>query len=350
MIKSNRILRLLGCFLLLSATVFADQITLKSGDRLSGKIVAQDDEKVVLQTDFAGTLTIAKSSVEKISIEAAKSTETIATTESADTKSSGPKAEESDTGAASVTEKTTETTDAIPSVVAPRRRRALPFTGGWDGAANLGFSLTSGNSRTMIFTSGIRAEKSSEHDKTIVYLNALWNRNRVAGIDLTTSNAIWGGIRYDRNITEKLFAFVSYDFERDRPQLLNFRSVLGAGLGYHAIKNERTELDVFSGAAWNRSWYTGPNKSSAELLIGNSLKHKFNDRVKLQQGFTFYPNLTDGGEYRMIFDSTLSADVTKRIGWFVTVGDRFNSAPVFGAQKNDFLFTTGLKWAFGKMK
>jgi putative salt-induced outer membrane protein YdiY len=202
----------------------------------------------------------------------------------------------------------------------------------------------------MLFTTGVRAEKSSENDKWTTYGNVLWNRSKVAGINTTTSNAMWGGLRYDRNITKRVFAFGAFDFERDRPQLLNMRTVFGGGLGVHAIKNDRTELDLFSGLAYNRTWFVGPNKNSAELLVGNTFKHKFNDRVKFQQGFTLYPNLSDGGEYRFVFDSTLSADITKRIGWFVTIGDRFNSLPVIGAEKNDFLFATGLKVGFGKKK
>jgi putative salt-induced outer membrane protein YdiY len=75
------------------------------------------------------------------------------------------------------------------------------FTSGWDGSANLGFSLTSGNSRTSTFTAGVRAEKSGENDKWTTYANSLWNRNRIGGLNVTTSNAIWGGVRYDRNIT-----------------------------------------------------------------------------------------------------------------------------------------------------
>lgn len=359
MIKVNHILKIFVCLCVVCSNVFADQIILKSGDRLTGKVVSQDDEKVVLQTDFAGILTILKSSIEQVSISDTKAFETATVNKQAQKESSAPKAEDIEKAeeTAKIVEiakveepnaKESALAGASASIVP--KKRALSFTSGWDGAANLGFSYTSGNSRTMIFTSGVRAEKSGENDKITTYFNALWNRNRVADINLTTSNAIWGGVRYDRNISKKWFAFGSFDFERDKPQLLNFRSVLGAGLGYHAIKNDRTELDVFSGAAWNRSWFFGPNTSSAEVLIGNTLKHKINERVKFQQGFTFYPNLTDTGEYRMIFDSTLSADVTKRIGWFVTVGDRFNSAPVFEAQKNDFLFTTGLKWSFGKVK
>lgn len=343
MYKSKYIMLIAVLVSVVSINCFADQVTLKSGDRLTGKIIKQDTEKIILETDFAGVLTISRSVVEKISFEEKK--EEAAVTEVAEAEKTVENKVES---GPSAKEQTDTLTPAEKMAAGSSKRQKFAFTKGWDGAANIGFSYTSGNSRTATFTSGIRAERSSEKDKWTTYLNALWNRNRVAGVNLTTSNAIWGGLRYDRNITKKWFVFGSYDFERDRPQLLNFRSVIGGGLGYHAIKNDRTELDLFSGLAWNRTWFIGPNKSSAEFLVGNSLKHKFNDRVKFQQGFTFYPNLSDGGEYRFIFDSTLSADITKRMGWFVTVGNRFNSLPLAGVEKNDFLFATGLKWAFGK--
>lgn len=340
---------LMMCLCLLSVTnIFADQITLKNGDRLSGKIIKQDDEKIILQTEFAGVITIAKTNIEKIIADAAFTKEVEEKTNGeVEVKKTEPVSAEQieEKSAEKVEEKTENDTTATPSA-----KRQMGITEGWDGAANIGFSLTSGNADTATFTAGVRAEKSGESDKWTTYLNTLWNRNKVAGINVTTSNAIWGGLRYDRKISGKLFGFGSFDFERDKPQLLNFRSVIGGGLGYHVIKNDQTELDVFGGAAWNRTWFVGSTRSSAEILVGNTLKHKFNDRVKFQQGFTFYPNLTQTGEYRFIFDSTLSADVTKRIGWFVTVADRYNSLPLLGIKKNDFLFATGLKVGFGKTK
>jgi len=333
----------LGCFLFLAGfqTALADQIVLKNGDRITGKIVKKETDKITIETEFAGVITVSASNVEKI-IEESKEVQIVKVKAEVEE----VKAEKTEESVGETKEETKTT-----SVFSSSKKRAFGLTSGWDGAANVGFSLTSGNTKTALVTAGIRAEKSGDKDKWTTYLNALWNRNRVGGLNVTTSNAIWGGLRYDRNLTKKWFAFASFDFERDKPQRLNFRSVVGAGLGYHLIKSERTELDLFSGAAWNRTWFLDAgNTSSAEVLIGNSLKHKFNDRVKFQQGFIVYPNLTNTGDYRFVFDSTLSADLTKRIGWFVTVADRFNSAPLFGVQKNDFLFTTGLKWSFGKTK
>lgn len=56
--------------------------------------------------------------------------------------------------------------------------------------------------------------------------------------------------------------------------LLDLRSVFGAGFGYRAIRNDKTELNLFGGATYNRENYsTGVKRNSAELLFGDELKY-----------------------------------------------------------------------------
>ena len=116
------------------------------------------------------------------------------------------------------------------------------------------------------------------------------------------------------------------------------------------IKNDSTELDTLLGGAWNRTWQTGENTDTPEALAGATLKHRLHEKLRVQNSITFFQNITDRAEYRFIFDSTLSVDVTKRIGVFFTIGDRFNNDPLGTARRNDFLFTTGMKWNFGKKR
>ena len=146
------------------------------------------------------------------------------------------------------------------------------------------------------------------------------------------------------------FVFGSYDFERDRPRKLYFRSVLGGGLGHRFLKTKSTEFDILVGGAWNRTWQTGNNTDTPEALFGNSLKHKLTNRLRFQHTMTFYQNITDHNEFRFIFDSSLTADITKRIGIHFTIGDRFNNDPASTSKRNDFLFTTGIRWNFGTKK
>src|SRR5450759_3093125 len=43
---------------LIGLSAFADQVTLKNGDRLTGKILTSDEKSLTLKTDYAGELKI----------------------------------------------------------------------------------------------------------------------------------------------------------------------------------------------------------------------------------------------------------------------------------------------------
>ncbi|MDM7923491.1 MAG: DUF481 domain-containing protein [Pyrinomonadaceae bacterium] len=342
------VLRLLLPVLILvfAAEVFAEEIMLKNGDRVSGKIVSQTGEAIVVETEYAGKITIAASHVERVTGESAAAEPEKATLP----KTAAPEAVKP---VAAPPKVAAAAKAAPPPEPAPRLfggDKYWGLTSGWEGNASVGFSYTSGNTKQTTATTGIRAIKTGSDDKLTVYARSLWNSNRNSGTSVTTQNAVWGGLRYDRDINDRVFMFGSYDFERDRPKRLNFRSVVGGGLGHKTVRNETTELEFLVGGAWNRTWQMGPNTDTPEALAGNTLKHRFHERLKLQQTFTFFQNFTDRNEYRFIFDTTLTADITKRIGWQFTVGDRFNNDPLRNAKKNDFLFTTGLRWNFGRKK
>ncbi|HLA94205.1 MAG TPA: DUF481 domain-containing protein [Pyrinomonadaceae bacterium] len=340
----KRLAWLLMPVLLCSAVLLgyaSEVVTLKNGDRVSGKIVEETEEIVVLETEYAGKIKIERTHIDKI----------------ANTSATVPSSEKVTIEKASFAEKTTALASVKPAKAMftppPKRLFGGGFRGlmdGWDGNANIGFSYTSGNSKNTTMTTGLRAAKSGGRDNLTVYARSLWNTNRGTGRMVTTQNAFWGGARYDRDINDRMFGFVSYDFERDRPQKLNLRSVVGGGTGRHWIKSESTDLDVLVGAAWNRTWQQGNNTDSPEALTGVVLKHKFHDRMKIQNTFTYFQNVTDAAEYRFIFDATVSTDVTKRVGVFFSVGDRYNNDPFGTSRKNDFLFTTGMKWNFGRKK
>lgn len=319
--------------------VAGEAVTLKNGDRVSGKIVEESEETVTIETEYAGKITIERKHIAAIG-------EPKPTTIAKAIPAAAEKA------VAKVDTKPAAKPAAMVPVTARRPARLFrgPISEGWEGNANVGFSFTSGNSNYTTMSTGLRAVKAGGHDNLTVYARSLWYSNRNSGRMVTTQNAFWGGARYDRDMSRKNFGFVSYDFERDRPKALNFRSVVGGGFGMHMIKNERTELDVLLGAGWNRTWQTGDNTDTPEGLAGATLKHRFHEKLRVQNSITFFQNVTDRAEYRFIFDSTLSVDVTKRIGVFITVGDRFNNDPLGLSRKNDFLFTTGMKWNFGKKR
>jgi putative salt-induced outer membrane protein len=150
-------------------------------------------------------------------------------------------------------------------------------------------------------------------------------------------------------VSSRLFAYGFVDLEHNTPQDLKLRLVPGGGLGYHAIRSERTQLDVFGGAAWNREWFeTSPNRSSAEAHVGQSLSYQLGARTSIAEQLVIFPNLSDLGEYRLNFDMGVTTALTKRIGWQVTVSDRYLSNPSPEFERNDLIVTTGLTFKIGR--
>ncbi len=348
-------------FLFAAISVSAHEIKLKNGDRITGVIISRSADNVVVETQYAGKITIALDYIATIDMTAP--TDNVAATITAEPKKDPEAIESKEEG--EVTEPAEKvkpelkTKDPKAPVDKKDELKPIPklFGGsryfglvdGWAGDANVGFSYTSGNTETTTMATGIKATKSGGNDKLIVYLRSLWNANRRSDQRIT-QNAVWGGFRYDRDFNDRMFSFGSWDFERDRPKNLNFRSVVGAGIGHHTIKGDHTELDILAGLAWNRAWQVGENKNTPEFLTASSLKHRFSDRFKILQTFTFYQDMTAITKYRFIYDTSFTADITKRIGWHISVGDRYNNFPIGDAKKNDFLVTTGIKWSFGRKK
>lgn len=315
----------------LAPSFFAGEITLKNGDRLTGKIVDESDEAIVIETEYAGKIKIARAHIDKLVADDKPTVAKPATIAKAEPKSNPPAA-------------------PVNNHSAGGSNRFQGIMTGWEGNANIGFSYTAGNSNNITMTTGLRAIKPNPEGAMMIYFRSLWNSSHGTPATITTQNAFWGGARYDRNLTKRMFGFLSYDFERDKPRRLSFRSVAGGGLGHRTIRSDRTELELLAGLAWNRTWQAGADTDTPEGLIGVNFKRRMSSRLKLHNAFTYFQNVTDGHEYRILFDTSLTADITQRIGVYIAVGNRFNNDPLGHAKRNDFLLTTGLKWNFGKKK
>jgi putative salt-induced outer membrane protein YdiY len=339
------------------SNVLADQIILKNGDKLTGTIVKKDGDSIVIKTESAGLVTILWSAVEKI---IADNTLNLTLTDGqvikgkVNTDDKNVKVQTETTGVVSVEK---EKISVVRSQEEQTRfdleqdRLLNPNLGDlWAGTADVGYALTSGNSSTSTFTASVRAARETTRDKISVYVNALQAKNKASGRSVSTANALWYGARYDVNLSKKTFVFGSADFEHDRPQKLRLRSSFGGGFGYRAIRTDRTKLDLFGGAAYTLSYFTNNTRQKgAELLFGDDLNVKLNNRMSFTQRLVVYPGITNSG-LRTLFDASLVTNINDWLGWHVTVGDRYNSKPATGAKKNDLFFSTGIRANFGRKR
>ncbi len=351
------IFRVFAAFALLAGSAaYADQVTMKNGDRLSGTIVRFDGKNLVFKSEFAGEVTIPWDAVAGL--------------ESKEPLHVGLKDQQTVVGAISASGtdfqvKTAETgpvsakREAVTSIrnkaeqeaydLQIERLRNPRLVDLWVGMVDLGFSQTRGNAKTSNVTVSAEANRVTSRDKITVRFTSVNASNSTTGTSITTANAIRGGVSYGLNLTPKLYTFGQVDLEYDEFQSLDLRFAPSGGFGYHAVKTEATVFDILGGAGMNREFFsTGLNRTSGEALLGQEWSQKFNKITTLTEKLVFYPNLTDTGSYRVNFDTSLNTAFRRWLSWQLTVSDRFLSNPVSGRKRNDVLFTTGFRIKFAK--
>jgi putative salt-induced outer membrane protein YdiY len=337
-----------------SSVAFADQITLKNGDRLTGTIEKSDEKELVIKTEFAGEVTVQWPAVQDIKTDqqlhvGLKNGQTVV----------GPVS--TTDGKIEVSTKTTGNVEAPKENVVVMRSDAqqtawerLQHPGllqGWAGGLNVGFGLTAGNSETKNLALAFSGIRTGLHDKLTLYTASVYATSATATPNVTANNNK-GGARYDHDITKRLFGFVNADFFTDALQDLNIRAVGGGGLGFHVIKSDSTTLDLLGGVNYTHENYTQESPLTGHLVhnfaagtLGETLTHKLKQTVITQDAY-FFPSFQSGGDYRATFDLGTVTKINKWLGWQNAFGDVYVTNPPTGKKRNDLVFTTGLNVSF----
>jgi putative salt-induced outer membrane protein len=343
----------------LASAAWADQVTLKNGDRLTGTVVESDGKTLLLKTDAAGDVTLKWDAVsgivssQPLSLQLKDGRIVSGSVSSTDGKFSVATRDGGEVSASRdsvVAVRNAEEQSTYDRLQHPR------ITDFWSGLLDTGLSETRGNSALLAFSLAGKAARVTKRDKISLYTTIVYATDNTSPPGRTTANAIQGGARYDYNLRPRLFAFGIADFAYDQFQHLDLRSVLGGGLGVHVIKTDNTTFDVFAGGDYDREKFspnpplilTETTRNVAEIDAGEELSWKLNNRVSLNERFSVFPNLSDVGQYRFQFDATAATKLKAWLSWQITVSDRYLSDPLPGLKSNDELLSTGLRVTFGK--
>ena len=226
----------------------------------------------------------------------------------------------------------------------------------WTGLLDTGLSVTRGNSATLSYTLAAKAVRQTTRDKISVYTTAIYATDDTTPPSRTTAHAILGGVRGDLNVSDRTFVFGFTDFQYDEFQHLDLRNTLGGGLGYHVIKTDNTTFDVFGGGDFEQEYFspnppdvlTSVTRKTGEIVAGEELDMKVNTRTTFSEKASFFPNVSDTGQYRFQFDATAATKLKSWLSWQMTFGERYISNPLTGLKGNDLLLSTGLRLTFGK--
>jgi putative salt-induced outer membrane protein YdiY len=352
----------------LSVAAYADQVTLKNGDRITGKIVTADEKTVLVKTDYAGDVKIDRASITGIQTDQVLN---------ADIKDSGTVQGKVASAAEGVRVEKADGTaltvkaDAITALRDDAAQKAYireqerihhpKLNDFWAGFVSLGVANASGNASTSTVSTAASATRIAGKNKMGVNFTQIYARQSTTLPYGETANRMNGAFRIDRDIAPRLFVYGINTYDYDKFLDLNLRVVLGGGFGYHAWKSKKGYLDVLGGGNVNRETfditnvvktgkYTTDTRTSGELAVSEEAGYQPYERLKLFERFSFFPNMSDTGEYRYNFDATASVPIKKWFEFNVGFSSRYLSNPIAGKKNNDTILTMGIRASFDQAK
>lgn len=324
-------------FLLFTANhLFADEIRLKNGDRLSGKVVTMENGKLVFKTSYAGDLTINWAEVESLKTDEPVSIVLIDETAiKGATRTAEPGKLHIETETIDAALRLSEVTAINPEPVPPVKLKVK---------VNGGLDVEKGNTDNEKYNLDSEFIARTKKNRFTVRGELSYERS-----DGEKSADNWMGFaKYDHFITDQWYIFGSSFFEKDDFKDLNLRSQFGAGVGYQIFETPEIDLSAETGLSYVNEDYieAEDNDYSAGTWAVNYEQWFLDKTFQLFHRHMGNVSLEDTTDTFVKTRTGLRIPVYKRFN----VGAQFNwdwdNNPSPGEKKGDYRYLLTMGWYY----
>jgi putative salt-induced outer membrane protein YdiY len=329
----------------MASAAAADEVRFNNGDRLTGKVLSAEKGKLKLRTAVAGTVDVDLTDVRTFSTDepiAIKLTDGTMIRQQV-AAAGQPGQVTVPPGPAGVGAGTAEQAVPIASI------KTINFTEGWTGSLVAGALITRGNSDTEAFNVSAEAVRRTEIDRLNLAGQYLFGRQREQDTgDKVVNTDQWRlAGKYDRFVSEKLYGFASAAVERDRVAELNLRLTPAAGAGYQWVERPGLNFNTEAGLAWVLEDYeNGRRDENVSLKLAYHVDKQLRDGIAAFHNLQLFPSVQDVGDYYLITDAGVRADLTDHLFTEVKVQFRYDPTPAAGASRSDLQYILGAGWKF----
>lgn len=213
---------------------------------------------------------------------------------------------------------------------------------GWDTSAALGFTLTRGNSDTLLFTGNIVTGKKWDENEARLGADATYGENDGD----KNAESLHGFGQYNRLFSERMFGYLRLDALHDAVADVEYRFTLSPGAGYYFIKEENTKLSGEVGPAFVYEKQGDETTGYFTARLAERFDQKLSDRAKIWQSLEVLPQVDDLDNCIVNAEIGIETSLTAKLSLRTYLQDTYDNQPAEGRQKNDLKLVTALAYKF----
>jgi putative salt-induced outer membrane protein len=215
----------------------------------------------------------------------------------------------------------------------------------WTGSAGFGLTMNRGNTDTTNINLSFNATRDPKQ-KDVWKTEALYLRGDTNGE--VSANRVFAQVRYERNLTPRLFAFGQLPYLRDHFKSIDYYIAPNGGIGYKLVATPRTTLTADGG--FGVKWEKNPGfdvKTSAVVTSGDHFDFKLSPTSTITQSFAAIWDASDWGDALYTFGAGVAAALTTRSQLKLELLDAYATRPPTAAVKsNDVALLAAVVYKF----
>lgn len=212
----------------------------------------------------------------------------------------------------------------------------------WESSAFMGFTLTRGNSDSVLVTASVKTTKKEKQNEWAFGADGSYGETD----SVKNTETLHGYGQYNRLFTDRFFGYFRVDALHDGIADVDYRVALSPGVGYYLIKEKATSLAVEAGPGYVFEKRGGSDECYATLRLAERFEHKFSDRARVWQSVEYLPEVGDFPNYVINFEAGVAATITKNLELSVVLQDNYINKPAPGRESNDLKLISGVTYKF----
>jgi hypothetical protein len=217
----------------------------------------------------------------------------------------------------------------------------------FSGSADLGYSFSKASDRTQLNFTGDIMYRTERYSGQLSYSSTFGTSKGETDADRKLTSLIG-----TRQFSRRWLLYSQIRSEHNLELQLDRRHSFLGGPGYSIVQSNRALMTVIGAASFSRESYYGQSlMKNAEGFFGIDAQFfkLYSPKFDIVNQLVFLPNFTTRGRRRLEFNSKIRIEVLRDFFVTMTLYDSYDSKPPSEtAGKNDYGFTTGLSWTFGR--
>lgn len=301
---------------------------MRNGDRITGDLIAQETNHIVVITSWAGRLTLPLETVG--GVRTATGEDLLKPQVSAVASAPAPR-----TAVAAAKPKV-----ATPAAAPKRFRNNIQF----------GSTLMFGARDQQILFA--RVKSSYEHPypheakkffRTIADYSADYGETE----NIRSANRMTASLKTDFDLGKRSYCYNVASGGYDEIRRIDSHYEVGPGMGYHAIKASDFELNLEGGLNYQvQRRSTGENIDSMYLRAAEDVTWKLNSRISFSKKFEFFLNGDDPEQFRFRLDANLSYKLIDNLSLNFSVLEQYDTDPAPRVDQNEVQFRSTIGITF----